>query len=98
VIHGDVEETRGTQGFAGRLDLLEVSTKRFLALVETEYRLKCRPVVVFAWLMGRECVVQPVPNCPLERLVKDAAPPDVVKMPHLRLDRSDVLPIPLFDD
>ena len=72
--HGDAEKTGRSEGLAIGTDLFEVSSKRFLALVETADHLERRPGDLSAGdkRMSRDRVEQLVSQLPLKGQVIDA--------------------------
>src|SRR5947207_6299845 len=74
VIDRDVEESCGTEGFARRLDLLQMAAKRLFPLIEAEHGLKYRRCSTHRRRVLRERVIQAMPDGSLERLVPDPPP------------------------
>ena len=83
VIHRHVEEARGAEGFARRLDFLEMTPERFLALVETEDGLERRRPGARLRRVADERIIQTMTNRALECLMQDPPPRDLVQLIEL---------------
>jgi hypothetical protein len=90
VIHRHVKETGGTERLAGGIDLFQMPTKRFFALVEAEDGLECRCLGRCMRRVLRHCVIESVSNRSLERLVKNSAPAHGVQVLQFALELCDM--------
>ena len=98
VVHRHVEEAGGTERLASWFDLLQVATKRLLALVEAEDCLESCGCVRRLWRVLRESVVQPMADGTLEGLVKNPASAHRVELLQFGFKRGYVPRRPLPDD
>src|SRR5262245_34346612 len=97
VIHRDIEESGGAERLAGWFDFLEMAAERFLALVETEHRLKGRRRSESAGLVLRERVVQTMTNRSLEGLMQNPPPAYLVELAQFGLELGHLARGPMSD-
>src|SRR5437762_9553885 len=96
VIHRDIVETGRAERFACRLDFLQMTAERLLALVEAEQRLKYRGVRQSSGRVLNQGIVQAMANRPLERLLQDAAAANAVELLQLGFDAGHTSRRPLL--
>src|SRR5678816_621252 len=90
VIHRHVKETCGAERLACGIDLFQMPTKRFFALVEAEDGLECGCLGRCMRCVLCQRVIQSVSNRPLERLVKNSAPAHGVQLLQFAFELRDM--------
>jgi hypothetical protein len=98
VIHGHVEESRGTERLARRLDLLQMAAKGFFPLIEAENSLEARRPRKFAGHMTYQRVIQAMTNCALECLMQNSATPNAIELLQFGFDLCHLPRGPLLDN